>query len=63
MKHKKGTGAAILAAGLRLLEKGGQEAVTMRRVAADRRGLAALAGDAQLGQAGHQLRDHHRREG
>src|SRR5436189_4662919 len=33
MKHEKGTGAAILAAGLRLLEKGGQEAVTMRRVA------------------------------
>src|SRR5262245_21416538 len=33
MKHEKETRAAILAAGRRLLEKGGQEAVTMRRVA------------------------------
>jgi AcrR family transcriptional regulator len=33
MKHDKETRAAILAAAMRLLEKGGQEAVTMRRVA------------------------------
>jgi AcrR family transcriptional regulator len=33
MKHDKDTRAAILAAAMRLLEKGGQEAVTMRRVA------------------------------
>jgi len=33
MKHDKETRAAILAAAMRLLERGGQEAVTMRRVA------------------------------
>jgi AcrR family transcriptional regulator len=33
MRHDKETRAAILAAGMRLLEKGGQDAVTMRRVA------------------------------
>src|SRR5262245_42773112 len=33
MKHDKETRAAILAAAMRLLVKGGQETVTMRRVA------------------------------
>jgi AcrR family transcriptional regulator len=33
MKHDKETRAAILVAAMRLLERGGQEAVTMRRVA------------------------------
>jgi len=33
MKHDKETRARILTAGMRLLEKGGQESVTMRRVA------------------------------
>src|SRR5215218_4637765 len=33
MKHDKETRAAMLAAAMRLLEKGGQDTVTMRRVA------------------------------
>src|SRR4030095_9466872 len=42
MKNDKGTRAEILSAAHRLLEKGGQEAVTMRRVAAAVR-VAAMA--------------------